>query len=162
MNGIGIKSLENFPELENLQILELNNNHLNGDDLKNLVSLFPNLYKIKLEKNKIESLENFKEFSKSKLKKINLLDNPVCQNEDYKQKLFEMIPNLMSVDGIDREGNEIESTNYGEEENEEDEFEGVDFEGEEDEEEENEDDEENEGNDDDEEDEGKPKKKNLH
>ena len=131
MNGIGIKSLENFPELENLQILELNNNHLNGDDLKNLVSLFPNLYKIKLEKNKIESLENFKEFSKSKLKKINLLDNPVCQNEDYKQKLFEMIPSLMSVDGIDREGNEVESTLYGEEDEEADDLDYEEGEGEE-------------------------------
>ena len=163
MNGIGIKSLENFPKLENLQILELNNNHLNGDDLNNLISLFPNLYKIKLEHNNINSLEKFKEFSNSKLKKINLLNNPVCENKDYKQKLFDMIPNLKSVDGIDRDGNEIESTDYGDEGNEEDDFEGEEFEEEEgDDIEENEDDEDNEGNDDEEEDEGKTKKKTSH
>ena len=74
-----------------------------------------------------------------------------------------MIPNLKSVDGIDRDGNEIESTDYGDEGNEEDDFEGEEFEEEEgDDIEENEDDEDNEGNDDEEEDEGKTKKKTSH
>jgi len=168
LNGIGLKSLKNFPKLEELQILELNNNHLNGDDLKVLVELFPKLYKVKLENNYIKSLEIFNQLSDSKIEKINIKDNPVVsENENYKKELFEIIPSLKSIDGEDKEGNPIESTDYGDDSEEGEEYEGEEFEGEDDEDideddEENEDDEEEvdeEGEDDDED---KPPKKKSH
>jgi hypothetical protein len=169
LNGIGLKSLKNFPKLENLQILELNNNNLDGNDLNVLVDLFPKLYKVKLENNHIENLEIFNQLTNSKIEKINIKENPVVsENENYKKELFEIIPSLKSIDGEDKEGNPIESTDYGDDSGEGD-YEGEEFEG--DDEDIDEDDEENEedeeevdediedGEDDDDEEDKPPKKK---
>ena len=47
--------------------------------------------------------------------------NPlVSTNENYRDELFKLVPSLECIDGIGKEGNEIESTLYGGEEEEED------------------------------------------
>ena len=82
--------------------------------------------KIKLEENNIESLDKLKCFAGHKLKKINLEGNPiVTSNENYKKELFELIPSLVSIDGTDKNGEIIESTYYGGEEDEEEEFDEI-------------------------------------
>lgn len=59
--------------------------------------------------------------------KINLLGNPVVEsNENYKKELFELIPGLNAIDGTDKNGGIVESTLYGDEEDEEDEDEEFD------------------------------------
>ena len=81
----------------------------------------PKLYKIKLEHNLIDSFENLKCLSKYNITKINLEGNPlVSTNENYRDELFKLVPSLECIDGIGKEGNEIESTLYGGEEEEED------------------------------------------
>ena len=116
-------------------------------------------------------MDKFKKLTQSKIEKINIKDNPVVsENENYKKILFEIIPSLKSIDGEDKEGNPIESTDYGDSEEEgEGEYEGEEFEGESDEEigEDDEGDEEDDevdeeiedGEDDDDEEEDKPPKK---
>ena len=80
----------------------------------------PKLYKIKLEKNLIEDIENLKCLANYNLKKIDLDGNPIASNlSNYREELFKLVPSLTAIDGIDREGNEVESTQYGEEEGEE-------------------------------------------
>ena len=179
LNSIGLTSLENFPKLENLQIvskylkyfnnliqIELNGNKLKGDDLEILLKNCPDLYKIKLEHNLIENLDNLKCLANYKIKKINLEGNPLTKkNENYRKELFQMVPSLESIDGYDKDGNEVESTLY----NEEDEEEGDDAdyeEGEDDgdysddvEDEEGEDNGDDDEDDDEEDDEEKPQKK---
>ena len=80
--------------------------------------------------------------------------NPlVSTNENYRDELFKLVPSLECIDGFDKDGNEVESTLYGGEEEEEDgEY------GEEEGEDEG-DDGEDDGDDDDEEDEDEPHKK---
>lgn len=121
----------------------------------------PKLYKIKLENNAIDDLENLKCLEKYKILKINLKGNPVANEEDYQEKLFEMVPSLKSIDGKDRKGNPVESTYYGDDEEEEEEEDDVNYEEAEDEDlsEEDEEGEDNYDDDDDEEDEDKPHKK---
>ena len=141
MNGAGLASLENFPELKELLIvrilflikfyiyflflyiqLELNNNKLTGNDLEILVKQCPNLYKLKIEDNEINSIDNFKCLSQLKeLKKINVKGNPFCDKEkNFKDKLFQMLSTLESVDSHNKEGGEVESSVYiGEDEEEE-------------------------------------------
>ena len=47
------------------------------------------------------------------IKKINLSGNPfIKDNPDYKNKLFDIFLSLISIDGTDKEGNDIESTEY--------------------------------------------------
>ena len=55
-----------------------------------------------------------------KIKKINLEGNPLTKkNENYRKELFQMVPSLESIDGYDKDGNEVESTLYNEEDEEE-------------------------------------------
>ena len=81
----------------------------------------PSLYKIKLEHNLIDNFDNLKCLSKYNIKKINLEGNPlVSTNENYRDELFKLVPSLEVIDGINKEGNEVDSTLYGGEEEEDD------------------------------------------
>lgn len=187
LNDVGLQSLENFPQLKEAQIvsnnlnkifllfsyvyiqIELNGNNLTGKDISILVDQCPQLYKIKIEGNKIDNLDTLKCLAGHKLTKINLDGNPITQsNPNYKKELFELIPSLNAIDGTDKNGGIVESTLYGDEEDEEEEDEefngaegdeldddvsGEDYEGEDGE------DEDDENDDDDEE---KPNKKAKH
>lgn len=126
----------------------------------------PQLYKIKLENNLIENIDNLKCLANYQIRKINLKGNPIAQTENYREQLFNMIQSLTSIDGVDRNGQEVESTVYGEEgEEEEDDVDYVDEEEEEEEgnigldEGEEEDDNPDEDDEDDDDDEEKPYKK---
>ena len=47
------------------------------------------------------------------IKKIYLSGNPfIKSNPDYKEKLFDIFLSLISIDNTDKEGNDIESTEY--------------------------------------------------
>ena len=102
----------------------MNKNKIKGDDLQILSTQCPNLYKLKIEENEIDSIDKFKCLTKLKLKKLNLLGNPLIQkNENYKNSFFEMFgETLESIDDKDKEGKDVESTVYGEEEDGEDVF----------------------------------------
>ena len=127
-------------------IAEFEKNKIKGDDLDILSTQCPSLYKLKIEENEIDSLEKFKCLTKLKIKKLNITGNPfVKSNEGYQNALFTMFGDtLESVDDKDKEGKEVESTVYGEEEDDGDE--------EFDEKEENEDDDDGEDDDGDEDD----------
>ena len=131
LNGVGLTSLQNFPLLKELQIvryifynniynkiqLELNKNKIKGEDLNVLSTQCPNLYKLKIEENEIDSADKFKCLTSLGLKKINLVGNPLVKNnENYQNLFFDMFKSLESVDDKDKEGKEVESTVYGGEE----------------------------------------------
>lgn len=93
--------------------------------MEELVKHFPSLYKIKLEENKIDSLEKLKCLKDLPLRKINLLGNPIADKEGkYKKELFKLIETLESVDDTGKNGEQIDSTSYG---GEEDDLEGEEF-----------------------------------
>ena len=91
------------------------------------------------------------------LERLDLEDTPLSELEDYREKVFLILPQLNIVDGYDKEGNELDYTtdedeegeiddseeNEDEEEDDEDEDDSEDDEDDEDEEEEDEDEEEN-------------------
>lgn len=93
-----------------------------------LVTQCPALYKLKLEDNQIDSIDKLKVLEKAPLlQKFNLIGNPVCTtNEKYKEDIFKIFPEALSVDDTSKEGDNVESTSYaGEEEGD---FEGEEFE----------------------------------
>ena len=134
-------------------------------NLKILLNQCNELYKIKLENNKIDNLDKLKCLADYKITKINLEGNPLVQaTTDYKKELFELIPSLSVIDGTDKKGAPVDSTIYGGEDDEEEE-EDDEYPGDEGEEEEDISGEEFEGDEDDEEDEDddeNPKKKAKH
>ena len=86
---------------------------------------------MKLNNNKIESIDEFKGLQGSKISKISVSENPfIDDNKDYKKILFEMLPTLTAVDGEDKNGAPVNSTEYDEEDYNEDEedLEGEEFE----------------------------------
>lgn len=130
LNALGLKSLKNFPKIPELRILEIRGNSLNGNDLKDLKALYPNLYKLKLGENPIKSLDVFKPLADfPQLKKIELQDTDVTKKDTYRDELFKMLNNVEIIDKMSREGDEIDSTIYDEEDGEfeDDEFEGEEF-----------------------------------
>ncbi len=135
LNGLGLKSLTNFPKLPCLQIvilfcykiqLEIRQNELDGSDFKEIKSLFPNLYKVKVGENPIKSIEAFKVFSGTQIRKLELIGTPAAKEANYREELFKNLKNVEAVDSKDKEGEDVESTIYDEEG---DEFDDEDFEG---------------------------------
>ena len=65
-----------------------------------------------------ENVLNFLQKGLESLSNINLVDNPISEQDDYQKKMFEMFPQLEVLDGVDKDGAEVLS----EEEDEEDEY----------------------------------------
>lgn len=119
MSNIGFKSLENFPAIKNLYYLSIKNNELKGDDFDIIPKLYPNLNKLKISGNNIENINNFSKLRNLKLRKIEVKENPFSVgNKNYKNKLFDLLPTLEIVDQKDKIGNDIDTTDYHDEEEE--------------------------------------------
>ena len=122
---------------------------------------------MKLNNNQIDSIDDFKGLEGSKITKISVLHNPFIESDNnYKKTLFEMLPTLVAIDNEDKQGNDVPSTEYGEEDDDiegdlDEEGEGEEVEDGEEFDEEDEDDNDD-GEDDEEDDEGKGHKKQKH
>ena len=114
LNNIGLENLVNFPSIKSLMILSLNNNKLKGDDFSLIPKLYPNLYKLKISENNIESIDNLSVLKELELKKIEIKDNPFCKNDnEYRDKIYKLIPSLEIVDQKQKNGQEVDTTDYG-------------------------------------------------
>jgi hypothetical protein len=84
-----------------------------------LVCQSPSLYKLKIEDNKIDSVNKFYCLNQLKLKKINVKGNLFCseKNLNYRNELFNNIKALESIDNLGKNDENVESTEYVEEEN---------------------------------------------
>lgn len=110
-----LTSLDSFPELPRLEVLELNNNRqlrqrrsLHDIDLK-ILQQYPNLRRIFIRENKIGSVEALKQLSiLGDLVQIELKGNPVAETPNLRDILYGSLKNVEIIDGRDRLGNEIE------------------------------------------------------
>ncbi|XP_062575621.1 acidic leucine-rich nuclear phosphoprotein 32 family member A-like isoform X2 [Saccostrea cucullata] len=163
--NVGLTSLKGFPSLPKLQKLELSDNRIQSG-LHNLQGC-PNLTHLSLSGNKIkeiDTLEPLKNFSE--LKHLDLFNCEVTQLDDYREQVFELLPNLKFLDGFDRNDKEADedeedgedgSENEDDDDDDDDELENEDDddddeEGDDDDEEEDEEEEDEDGVDDDDED----------
>ena len=91
-----------------------NNNKLNGDDFSNIPKIYPNLYKLKLSGNNIESIDKLACLNELQLKKIEIKDNPFTKNDkEYREKIYDLFPTVEIVDQKLKNGQEIDTTDYG-------------------------------------------------
>ena len=146
LNNIGLENLSNLPNIKGLMYLSLKNNKLNGDDFSLIAKTYPNLYKLKISGNIIESIDKLNCLKELQLKKIEVKDNPFSKNDaNYREKIYKLFPTVEIVDQKLKNGQEIDTSDYGdmsssmEEEEYEDDDDNVD----------NEDSDESDGNDDD-------------
>lgn len=97
----------------------MNDNLLTGAELAKLAPFTESLAVLKLGNNKISSFDDIKHLQNLKhLTKLELLDNEVANQEGYKDKIFEMLPQLKILDGKDKDNVSMMSEDDAEEEGE--------------------------------------------
>jgi len=103
----GLTTLKGFPKLPNLKLLEMSDNKITNG-LESL-SGCPNIIHLNLSGNKIAdlaALEPLKELKE--LKTLDLFNCDVTQLDDYRTRVFEMVPGLKYLDGLDKDEKEPE------------------------------------------------------
>jgi len=119
LNMCLLKNLTFIPLFKNLVEIELSDNHLQGKDIQ-IISQFQLLNQIKIANNKIENFSDLEPLSKLRdLSFLDLSENPVIKTKDYRKKLYEMIPTLVYLDMIDKNGKSYEDFEEEEDEKEE-------------------------------------------
>jgi len=118
--NVGLTTLKGFPKLPKLKKLELSDNRLSGG--LNLLHGSPNLQHLNISGNRIkdlEALEPLKEFRS--LVSLDLYNCEVTKVDDYRKKVFELIPNLQALDGFDKNQVEVNSDDENDDDEDEDE-----------------------------------------
>ena len=119
MNNIGLTTLKSFPKLEKLKKLELSDNKI-VDGLNHLTGC-PGLEYLALSGNKIKDLQALEPLKSLKnLKSLDLFNCEVTNIDGYREKVFEMLEDLVYLDGFDRNNEEADDEDYGEVDDDED------------------------------------------
>lgn len=107
--NVGLTSLKGMPKLPNLKKLELSDNRISSG--LNLLHTSPKLTHLNLSGNRIKdvaTLEPLKEFAA--LKYLDLFNNEVTGIDNYRDKVFTLIPSLKFLDGFDKDDKEAEES----------------------------------------------------
>jgi acidic leucine-rich nuclear phosphoprotein 32 family protein B len=105
-----VKSLETFPSLPLLKVLELFGNHISSLAPLSNVQL-KNLETLDLSCNSISSFDELKHIAKfPTIKSIKIDGNLVADESDTREKLFALLPKLKFIDDVDREGNKVDGS----------------------------------------------------
>ncbi|XP_057684012.1 acidic leucine-rich nuclear phosphoprotein 32 family member E isoform X3 [Corythoichthys intestinalis] len=106
MINVGLNSLAKLPSLPKLRKLELSENYLSGS-FETLSEKCPNLIYLNLSSNKIKELSNVEALQNLKsLQSLDLLNCEITSLEDYRDSVFELLPQVTYLDGFDQEENE--------------------------------------------------------
>ncbi|KAM9737522.1 acidic leucine-rich nuclear phosphoprotein 32 family member E isoform 2-T2 [Menidia menidia] len=106
MVNVGLNSLSKLPSLPKLHKLELSDNNLSGS-LAILAEKCPNLTYLNLSGNKIKELSTVEALQNLKsLQSLDLFNCEITSLEDYRESVFELLPQVTYLDGFDQEDNE--------------------------------------------------------
>ncbi|XP_070767751.1 acidic leucine-rich nuclear phosphoprotein 32 family member E-like isoform X4 [Enoplosus armatus] len=107
MVNVGLTSLSKLPSLPKLRKLEVSDNTISGG-LDRLAEKCPNLTYLNLSGNKIKELSSIEVLQNLKnLKSLDLYSCEVSTLDDYREGVFELLPQLTYLDGYDQEDNEV-------------------------------------------------------
>uniref|UniRef100_A0AAR2K5L5 Acidic leucine-rich nuclear phosphoprotein 32 family member n=1 Tax=Pygocentrus nattereri TaxID=42514 RepID=A0AAR2K5L5_PYGNA len=106
MVNVGLTSLAMLPSLTKLRKLELSDNNISGS-LEILSEKCPNLTYLNLSGNKIKELSTVEALQNLKnLKSLDLFNCEITTLEEYRESIFELLPQITYLDGFDAEDNE--------------------------------------------------------
>lgn len=106
MVNVGLTSLATLPSLPKLHKLELSDNSISGG-LETLSEKCPNLTYLNLSGNKIKELSTVEALQNLKsLKSLDLFNCEISTLEEYRESIFELLPQVTYLDGFDQEDNE--------------------------------------------------------
>ncbi|XP_037639615.1 acidic leucine-rich nuclear phosphoprotein 32 family member E-like isoform X1 [Sebastes umbrosus] len=107
MVNVGLSSLSKLPSLPKLRKLEVSDNIIVGG-LDKLAEKCPNLTYLNLSGNKIKELSSIETLQNLKnLKSLDLYSCEVSTLDDYRESIFELLPQITFLDGYDQEDNEV-------------------------------------------------------
>ncbi|XP_068603061.1 acidic leucine-rich nuclear phosphoprotein 32 family member E isoform X2 [Brachionichthys hirsutus] len=112
MVNVGLSSLAKLPPLPRLRKLELSDNSLSGS-LETLSERCPNLSYLNLSG--VEALLNLKS-----LQSLDLFNCEITSLEDYRDSVFELLPQVTYLDGFDQDYNEAPDSEDEDEDEDED------------------------------------------
>ncbi|KAH8370433.1 hypothetical protein KR093_003460 [Drosophila rubida] len=113
--NVGLTTLKGFPKLPNLKKLELSDNRISSG--LNYLTTSPKLQYLNLSGNKIKDLEPLKPLVEFKnLAVLDLFNNDATQVDNYRDKIFKMLPSLTFLDGFD--ANDVEAQSEGDDDDE--------------------------------------------
>lgn len=116
MANVGLKSLAKLPTLGKLRKLELNENDISGG-LEVLVQKCPSLTYLNLSGNKIKDLSSVEPLKNLKnLKGLELFNCEVANLSEYRESIFDLLPQITYLDGFDQEDNEMPDSEPDEDE----------------------------------------------
>lgn len=114
LNNAGLISLKGFPTLPKLRKLELSDNRISNG--LHFLNGCKKLTHLNLSGNKIKDLEDLQPLRGfENLRNLDLFNNEVTGIEDYRNKVFALIPALKYLDGFDKVDGEADSTDAEEE-----------------------------------------------
>ncbi|KAJ3598209.1 hypothetical protein NHX12_001720 [Muraenolepis orangiensis] len=106
MVSVGLSSLAKLPPLPKLHKLQVNNNAIAGG-LDVLVAKCPSLSYLNLCGNKIKDLAALEALRSLKsLQRLELIGCEVTTLDDYRESVFDLLPQIVYLDGFDPEDNE--------------------------------------------------------
>ncbi|CAD8063563.1 unnamed protein product [Paramecium sonneborni] len=119
-----LQALNNLSEYKNINSLNLEENVLDDGCIKLIVQKFPSLTFLNLKKNQIKELNEIEQLKQlDQLTHLFLDKNPACEDENWTQKIWDLLPKLKALDGKDKKGKIVKekTTVYDEDEEDEDE-----------------------------------------
>jgi len=115
-----LTSLKGFPSLQNLRKLDLSDNRISGD--LDALTGCPKLEYIGLSGNPIKDTSCLEPLQKlENLQTLELFNCDIACTEKYRDKIFELLDNVLYVDGMDRNGQTAPDDDYDSGEDEDDE-----------------------------------------
>ncbi|KAJ8273717.1 hypothetical protein GJAV_G00104730 [Gymnothorax javanicus] len=112
-------------EFLSMQRLELSDNSISGS-LETLSEKCPNLTYLNLSGNKIKELQTLKALQNLKnLKSLDLFNCEITTLEDYRDSVFQLLPQVTYLDGFDQEDNEAPDSEADDEDEDDDGEEGA-------------------------------------
>lgn len=97
--NVGLTSLKGFPKLPKLKKLELSDNRI-SNGLAYLSEASPSITNLNLSGNRLKDLDALKPLETfGHLEVLDLFNNEATSVDNYREKLFAMIPSLKYLDG---------------------------------------------------------------
>merc|ERR1712088_1065164 len=107
--SVRLTTLKGFPKLASLKKLELSDNRISSG-LQALQDC-PQLSHLNLSNNKIKDLDAIEPLkSFEQLTHLDLFNNDICNIEEYRTKVFKLLPNLKFLDDADADDNDEEES----------------------------------------------------
>ncbi|XP_077446466.1 acidic leucine-rich nuclear phosphoprotein 32 family member A isoform X2 [Stigmatopora argus] len=107
--GVGLTTIAHLPKLKKLKKLELSDNKIAGG-LEVLAEKCPNLRHLHLSDNRIKDLRTIEPLKDvSTLKSLELFSCEVTNLSEYRDGVFKLLPQLIYLDGYDKDDRDSDS-----------------------------------------------------